>query len=188
MTPSENLRLLSTGERFALLVADVLEVMPQYGYSGRVADFAICQAAHETGLFTSDLLLRADNAFGMRIANVRPQPWVIGESNSYAVYDTLKGSVHDYFDRQRAFNIPNTDNFDEYAAATQASGYATAQHYIEAWKGLLNDVAASDYATAFRLNDVPPEVDPGGGGPVAQAGTSPLLLLALAYGAYKMVS
>jgi len=162
-TPSENLRPLSTAERFALLADYVLEVMPEYGYTGRVADFAICQAAHETGNFTSDLLLRADNAFGMRIANVRPQPR-IGESNGYAVYATLKDSVRDYFARQRAFNIPNTNNAAEYIAATVASGYAEAPSYAQRWQAILDSVAATDYAEAFNLSeDVPPVADGGTG-------------------------
>jgi len=183
-TPTENLRPLTTGERFALLAAYVLEVMPQYGYSGRVADFAICQAAHETGFFTSDLLLRADNAFGMRPANVRPQPR-IGVDNGYAVYATLKDSVRDYFDRQRAFHIPNTNDPAEYIAATVASGYATAPTYAERWAAILANVDATDYATALNLHGVPDGTgtDPGTDG-TAQAGTTPgtlLLVLLVAY-------
>lgn len=176
--PSENLRPLSTTERFNLLVNAVVELAPQFGYTGSVVDFAICQAAHETGLFTSDLFLRADNAFGMRIASQRPQPWAIGESNAYAVYDDVAGSVADYFDRQRAFGIPNTDDPDVYMDATVASGYATAGAYKQAWMGLLNAVRASDYGTAFRLSDAPgePVTASAGGG-----GLGLLLLLALGY-------
>lgn len=158
-TPTENLRPLSTGERFALLAADVLEIMPRYGYTGQVADFAICQAAHETALFTSDLMLRADNFFGMRIANQRPQPWIIGVSNDYAVYADVTGSVCDYFDRQRHMGIPNTDDADVYMDATVGSGYATAGAYKAAWMGLLRQVRATDYATAFRLTGIPDGLD-----------------------------
>jgi hypothetical protein len=181
-TPSENLRPLSTGERFALLVSYVVEVMPQYGYSGNVINFVLAQAALETDRFRSDLFLRADNAFGMRIASQRPQPR-IGESNGYAVYATLRDSVADYFDRQRAFNIPNTDDAAEYINATVASGYAEAGHYDVAWMGLLEDVAATDFATAFRLDDVP-----GDDVPVAEAGSDGIGLLLLLLVGYKMLS
>lgn len=180
--PTENLRPLSTGERFTLLVADIIEVMPNYGYSGRVADFAICQAAHETGLFTSDLLLRADNAFGMRPASQRPQPWRIDVSNGYAVYADLNGSVNDYFDRQRAFGIPNTDNADLYIQETVASGYATAGAYAQAWRGLLNRVEADGFASAFGLEGIQQ------GNDAAAAASTSLLPLLLAFGVYKMVS
>ncbi len=181
-TPTENLRSLTTGQRFALLASYVLEVMPEYGYSGRVADFAICQAAHETGFFTSDLLLRADNAFGMRPANVRPQPR-IGVDNGYAVYATLRDSVRDYFDRQRAFHIPDTNDPAEYIAATVASGYATAPTYAQRWSAILADVDAQGFAVALNLQGVPDGTDTGTDG-TAQAGSSTgtvLLVLALAY-------
>jgi len=184
-TPSEDLRSLTTGERFALLAAYVLEVMPQYGYSGRVADFVICQAALETGNFRSNLLLRADNAFGMRIAHVRPQPR-IGESNGYAVYATLRDSVADYFDRQRAFGIPNTDNADEYIAATVATGYAEATRYAETWRAKLDAVAASDYADAFNLDGVPTAGDGGTGG--AGDGLAIVVPLVLAFGIYRAIA
>lgn len=177
-TPSEDLRPLSTGHRFTLLAADIINVMPLYGYTGAVADFALCQAAHETALFTSDLLLRADNAFGMRPANVRPQPWRIDVSNGYAVYADLTGSVTDYFDRQRHFGIPNTDDPDLYMDRTIASGYATAGAYKAAWMGLLNKVRSTDFQTAFKLTDTPTD------GP---GRNNTLMLLLLAVGAYKMM-
>ena len=119
----------------------------------------------------------------MRIASQRPQPWVIGESNAYAVYDDVAGSVADYFDRQRAFGIPNTDNADAYMDATVASGYATAGAYKAAWMGLLNAVRASDYGTAFRLSDVPNDA------PVtASAGSGGLGLLLMLVLGYKLAN
>lgn len=154
-TPTENLRPLTTGERFTLLAAAVVAQSPRFGYTGRVVDFAICQAAHETGLFTSDLFLRADNAFGMRIASQRPQPWAIGESNAYAVYADVAGSVADYFDRQRAMGIPDTNDPDVYMDATVGSGYATAGAYKQAWMGLLRQVEAHGFGEAFHLTGIP---------------------------------
>jgi len=161
-TPAENIRPLSTAARFDLVAAAIVDLMPAYGYSGPVADFALGQSALETGRFRSDLFLRANNAFGMRVANVRPQNR-IGESNGYAVYNTVADSVADYFARQRAFNIPNTNSAAAYIAATVASGYATAEHYGDAWAGLLRDVAESDYGTAFALDGEPGQPEPDGG-------------------------
>lgn len=193
-TPSENLRPLSTRQRFEMLASCILAVMPEYGYSGQVADFVLCQAALETGNFTSDLLLRANNAFGMRIANQRPQPR-IGESNGYAVYDTLCESVADYFDRQRAFNIPNTNDPAAYMTATAASGYAEAARYVQAWRAKYDEVQSSDYETAFRLSDAPgdPNAAPlnDDGGSTAGSGlplihSSEMLLLLALWGAYEV--
>lgn len=183
MTPSENLRPLSTRQRFLLLVDALVTLAPQWGYGGSVPTFAICQSALETQLFTSDLLLRADNAFGMRIASQRPQPWVIGVSNNYAVYDDIKGSVSDYYDRQRAKGIPSTDNPHVYMDATVASGYATASNYKGAWMELFERVTETDFETAFRLSDTPS--DPGGPVQAGSGGNAVVLLLAL-WAGYEM--
>jgi len=174
-TPSQNLRPLSTCDRFTLLAADMAAIAAQYGYTGRVPDFALSQAAHETGLFTSDLLLRANNAFGMRIAHQRPQPR-IGESNGYAVYDDLRDSIADYFDRQRAFGIPNTNDPAAYIAATVASGYATSPEYAQRWRHFIDLADATDFGTAYRLDECADTYAP----PVqAEAGSGGLLLLLL---------
>lgn len=186
-TPSENIRPLSTRQRFELLASCILAAMPEYGYSGRVADFVLCQAALETGNFTSSLFLRADNAFGMRIAHQRQQ-LRIGETNGYAVYDTVLIGVADYFDRQQAFGIPNTNDAATYMNATANSGYAEAQRYVQAWREKLDKVDATDYETAFNLSDTPgdPNAAPPTEEPMATASGAPWGLLLGLWAAYEV--
>lgn len=62
------------------------------------------QAMHETGNFTSNVYRQNNNAFGMKIPNVRKSPYILGAGTSapasegstpYAKYSSVEDSVKD---------------------------------------------------------------------------------------------
>ncbi len=163
MAPAENLRTWTPDEIRSGLFSALVELLPQYGYHKVDPLLVLSEAQHETGNFTSDLLLRADNAFGMKFPHQR-QTTAIDEDNGYAVYNTLADSAEDYVMRQRNFGIPDTDDPAAYIHATVDSGYAGDPNYADLW--------AAAYAKNMGLDlDTDPQ----------QAGTEGgILLMALA--------
>lgn len=115
----------------AALVAALVDLAPAYGYDRIPLGLFLAQSDLETGGWTSDLFTVANNAWGMKLATVRPTP-AVGTYAGHARYDTVRDSVVDYLDRQRAFGIPNDPA--RYMAATVASGYATDPDYLAKWR------------------------------------------------------
>lgn len=107
------------------------------------------QAALETGNFTSAIYVENNNLFGLKRPTQRPTT-AVGSNRGHAVFLDRRDSVEDYFLRQSYFGIPNTRDVDEYIAATQASGYATATNYRAAWIQRY-DTLVEQAAAHFRL-------------------------------------
>jgi hypothetical protein len=103
------------------------------GFGSVPMGIVIAQSDLETGGWSSRLYREANNAFGMRYARQRDTPAIGETAQGFAIYATVADSVADYFDRQRAFDIPNTPNASAYAAATVQSGYAEEAGYFDAW-------------------------------------------------------
>lgn len=124
MTPAERLQHVQDA---------AYEFAPVYGFAHLDPALVVAQAKHETGNFTSDLVERANNAFGMKHPSRRETTSTGPNANGYATYDTLEDSVRDYFLRQRNFGIPDTSDAPTYIAATVASGYAEDPSYAGKW-------------------------------------------------------
>lgn len=73
-------------------VDEIFTACKDLGLSDVVTGFVICQAAHETGGFKSNIFLRNNNAFGMKYAG---QKNADGEARGYALYKSLYYSVAD---------------------------------------------------------------------------------------------
>lgn len=122
----------------------------------------LAQSALETGYWSSDVYVHGRNAFGLRLPRVRPSV-AVGVYAGHAQFLSIADSARDYWERQRAFDIPNTSDPLQYVAATVQSGYATATNYGPAWMAV--------YRERFADMD--------GGGVVADAGP---FVVALAVG------
>ncbi|MCH9735998.1 MAG: glucosaminidase domain-containing protein [Actinomycetia bacterium] len=92
------------------------------GYSKVPTALIIAQAQLESGNFSSNIFKENHNLFGMKLPSRRPT-MAIGENRGFAVYPSWMDSVVDYFLRQQAFGISNTEYVQEYMAQTVSSGY-----------------------------------------------------------------
>lgn len=88
---------------------EIYSILLTSGLNDTLCRFALAQAAHETGGFTSHIFKANNNAFGMKYAGqVNAQT----EKNGYAYYVTLNHSVADFvawYTRHRAaslFSLP----------------------------------------------------------------------------------
>lgn len=88
--------------------------------------YVFAQWQFESANFKSDLVRRASNASGMRIASRRPQVRD-GESNNYAVYKDLKQCAEDLQLWLTYTKFPNSvSGVSEYCAEMKRRGYFTA--------------------------------------------------------------
>jgi uncharacterized FlgJ-related protein len=71
----------------------ILNLLLSSGLNETLSRFAVAQAAHETGGFTSAIYRSNNNAFGMKFAG---QVNSIGEKNGYANYSKVNNSVADF--------------------------------------------------------------------------------------------
>lgn len=134
------------------LVAALRDLAPVYGFDRVPLGLFLAQSALETGWWSSRVYRYGRNAFGLRLARVRPTP-AVGEFERHARYLSLTDSARDYLDRQRAYRIPNTSDPSAYVAATVRSGYATASRYGASWLDLYRR-SFLDYAPAPGLDGV----------------------------------
>jgi len=107
------------------------------------------QAMHETGLFTSSVFIRNNNAFGMRMPEKRPtRAFGDPDQDGYANYDNLEDSIEDlalWFDFH---NIPlKFETVQEFASAIKEKGYYEAPYY--AYSGAMN----KHYKTLISMYD-----------------------------------
>jgi len=114
------------------LVSAVMARAAEYGFSRVPVGLVLAQSALETAWWSSDVYRNGNNAFGLRLASVRDTP-AVGTYAGHAQYLNVQDSAWDYWDRQAAFDIPNTSDAAAYVAATVSSGYATASNYGPAW-------------------------------------------------------
>lgn len=133
---------MTANDRKAEVVAAVQEWAAAYGYYQVDPRVIVAQSRHETGAWSSDLIQRANNAFGMMHPTRRATFSTGPTTNGYATYDSLADSVKDYFLRQRTFNVPNTSDDRTYMAATVASGYAEDPAYLDRWAA---NLASADW-------------------------------------------
>lgn len=124
---------MDAADRGAAVLANAVGFGPAYGYSMLDPALVAAQSAHETGNFSSELLIRTNNAFGMKHPAIRDTTSTGPDAHGYAIYPSIAASVADYFLRQQAFRIPDTDNAADYIAATVASNYAEDPRYAEKW-------------------------------------------------------
>lgn len=110
------------------------------GATEEMARVIMCQAAHETGFWTSNVWEHSNNMFGMKIHSRK----VKGKNDNslnykgYATYTHYTGSLEDIVDwlkRHKLFN--KITSIPDYAAAIRAKGYyeASLEEYT---KGMLN--------------------------------------------------
>ena len=95
-------------------------------------EIAFRQAQLETGWFTSDLFLNANNLFGMRYAQVR-DTYASGEYKNHAEYKTWLSSVKDYALWQKWY-IDRGHDITNYYVFLKKVGYATDKRYINKLK------------------------------------------------------
>lgn len=110
--------------------------------------YALClfsQAQHETGRFTSNLFLNANNAFGMKVANTRPQQrsgvFELPEGN-FAMYADVESSYNDRIaldDYARRVMPTQLTDVREYCSSVVNSGYALDPTYLGKWLAFINE-------------------------------------------------
>lgn len=104
------------------------------------SEIVLKQSQLETGYYTSELFLQANNCFGMRLARVR-ETTAIGEFNYHAKYSHWSESVKDYklfqdYYESRGYNIET-----EYLTFLYYIRYATDYYYIAKLNNLGGDVS-----------------------------------------------
>ncbi len=109
--------------REALYYAEVIS--PEIAYK---------QALIETGYFSSELCIKANNIFGMRLARVRPTT-AIGEYKYHARYRHWWDSVKDYKSLQEYYS-QNGYDLTNYLVFLKEIGYATDKSYINKLKSI----------------------------------------------------
>lgn len=165
---------MNATQRRAETLAALMDYAPAMGFDRVPVHLMLAQAELESGGFTSNLCVNANNAWGMKLPRVRPTTaigYVIAESgDQFAKYASLRDGARDYLMRQKNFGIPNTADPIEYMNATVRSGYAVDPDYLLKW------------ADRYGLQ-VPGPVSPGGAPPSGTAdaggGGGALLLLLL---------
>jgi flagellum-specific peptidoglycan hydrolase FlgJ len=140
------------------LVAAVERYAMANGFGAVPLGLVLAQSALESAWWSSDVYVNGRNAFGLRLPRRRPTV-AVGEYAGHARFSSVADSARDYWERQRAFGIPNTGNPAEYVAATVASGYATATNYGAAWLNVYRD----------RFADYDPPALVADGGPIVVA-------------------
>jgi len=91
--------------------------------------YVIAQSKVETGDYTSDLYKRANNAFGMRVPELRRSNR-IGTTNNYSSYASIGDSLEDLLYYFEAVNFPtNIGSVGEYTMELKKRNYFTADYY-----------------------------------------------------------
>lgn len=98
------------------------------GYSSKNAAYLVCQAKWESGNYSSSLLQRANNLFGMRPATVRKTSRINDVTNNYAVYHNIIQSCYDryLYDVDRGFDKLGDISIIEWNGILKQQGYYTA--------------------------------------------------------------
>jgi flagellum-specific peptidoglycan hydrolase FlgJ len=71
----------------------VYELLIEYGFNFKQAQYITAQAAHETGNFSSKIFLENKNLFGYKYIG---QKNAKGEKNGHANYESIEHSIQDY--------------------------------------------------------------------------------------------
>lgn len=75
------------------------------GITGELAKYVFCQAAFETGNFSSVIFREQNNLFGMKLARIRPTT-ATGEQRGHATFKSIADSVKDYAIYYRYVKLP----------------------------------------------------------------------------------
>ncbi|OUS02881.1 hypothetical protein A9Q86_02200 [Flavobacteriales bacterium 33_180_T64] len=109
-----------------------------YGFTKVSTKLLYAQTYHETGNYSSPVFKENKNLFGMRHPSKR-KTYSQGSNLGHAVFKNHFNSVRDYFERQKEFNISNT-NDTAYVLETVASNYATDPNYSTKWEAIANKI------------------------------------------------
>ena len=110
----------------------IINTLTANGLNPITAIFAFCQAAHETGNFTSPLFLANNNCFGMKMPVIRPTT-ADKESLGYAHYKSIEDSAKDFYLYYKYVNLPSgLQTLNQYVTGLYNKGYfeAPLQEYI----------------------------------------------------------
>jgi len=107
-------------------IFEIYDTLRSFGFSERLARYICCQAAHETGDFTSPIYRINNNLFGMKVPKLR-ETTALYEKNGHAVYSTTKESVKDYYLYFKAQGLPLDFNSPDLFVETLAQ-----RNYFEA--------------------------------------------------------
>lgn len=121
--------------------AKVLSVLPEY--DSDFQEFITAQAMHETGIFTSPLFLKYNNAFGMKQPTQRKTTSKGISESGYATYASVEDSIADMDLYFQAKQYPDVfANVSEYVIKLKEKGYfeATLKSYTNAVAKHLNAV------------------------------------------------
>jgi uncharacterized FlgJ-related protein len=113
----------------------IISTLLANGIDPITAQFVFCQAAHETGNFTSPLFFSNNNCFGMK----PPQTYTIaiGEQFGYANYSSIEDSVRAMVVYLKAHGLGSgLQTVDQYITALYNQNYfeASLQEYISGVK------------------------------------------------------
>lgn len=106
-------------------------------------EYITAQAMHETGIFTSPLFLKYNNAFGMKQPTQRQTTSQGITETGYASYDSVEDSIKDLALYFEAKNYPeNFETVADYVKTLKDKGYfeATLKSYTNAVTKHLNNV------------------------------------------------
>lgn len=117
----------------------IVDTLIKYGVNPITATFVFCQAAHETGNFTSPLFFSNNNCFGMK----PPQVYTVavGEQFGYAKYKSIEDSAQAMAIYLRAHNLAGgLSTIDQYVNNIHNQGYfeADLQEYLNGVKHFYN--------------------------------------------------
>lgn len=119
-----------------------------YGYTKVSTKTLYAQAWHETGDFKSQVFKENKNLFGMRHPSKR-KTFSQGSNLGHAVFKNHLSSVRDYFERQKEFNIPNSED-SGYMLKTVNSNYAEDPNYLTKWQNV-KDIIKQPISNTFLL-------------------------------------
>lgn len=112
------------------------------GYSEAYARALTAQAWHETGNWTSNVWNQANNMFGMKVAQKRPQN-NSGSYNSYATYSSWEDGVLDRIALDTYFKTEKPEDNSQvlfYMKEVQLKGYAEDGSYVTKWHNIYNQL------------------------------------------------
>lgn len=122
---------------------DLYSLLLKNGFNVNLAKWAMAQAAHETGNFTSNIFILNNNCYGMKYAG---QSTALGEKNGYAYYNNIEESAIDlikWYTRRRnnILSLPlYISNITDYVKFLKNNRYFEADEteYLNGCKYFLN--------------------------------------------------
>ena len=94
-----------------------------------MARMVTAQAMHETGIFTSNVYLKNNNAFGMKEPLKRPSTDLPYDESGYAEYENTTESIIDLLEWMNYVNFnQNVSTVQEYSQELKSHGYYTAPY------------------------------------------------------------